>query len=161
MFELLEVYGIGETKFPDKWDFDIEAKLDGVQMRIDFTYSGDTVDGLSPAVAQWWAENPDAPVAPYVPPPEPAATDQSISKRQLVAALILGAGQTDPDSFIEAAIGAITDAVARALALNDWRNAPYFVRTHALFNDPDLLAAAGMSGAAIDGLWSLAVTLPR
>lgn len=102
-------------------------------------------------IAAWIDQFAEEPVDP---------TTRTITKRQLVAALIIGAGVTEPDAFIEGAIATIPDATGRALALNDWRNAPYYVRGHALFNDPDMLGAIGKSPAEIDQLWALAVTLP-
>lgn len=93
-----------------------------------------------------------------------AADDQSelpplerhLTKRQINAALIV-AGQTDPDGFIETAIASIGDATQRALALNDWRYAPYYERNHPLFNDPAMLTATSLSGQDIDDLWLVAL----
>lgn len=96
------------------------------------------------------------------PEPEPEPIDPlelSLSKRQVNAALIL-AGHTDPDAFIEAAIATIDDETQRALALNDWRFAPYFKRDHPLLNDADILAAAGFTPGDVDGLWIAAINLP-
>lgn len=99
-------------------------------------------------------------IQPWIEPEPPAAASQSITKRQTNAALILS-GITEPDAFIEGAIATIADPTAKALGLNDWRNAPYYVRSHPLFNDPAMLAAIGMGEQEIDGLWALALTLPK
>ncbi|MAN78375.1 MAG: hypothetical protein CML24_14605 [Rhizobiales bacterium] len=96
-------------------------------------------------------------------PVEPEPTDPltlSLSKRQVNAALIL-AGHTDPDAFIETAIATITDDTARALALNDWRFAPYYKREHPLLNDPDILTAAGFTPDDVDDLWAVAAQQDR
>lgn len=85
--------------------------------------------------------------------------ERHLTKRQVNAALIL-AGQVDPDAFVEAAIALIGDATQRALALNDWRYAPYYERNHPLFNDPAMLAATGLSEPDIDGLWLTALGTP-
>lgn len=57
-------------------------------------------------------------------------------------------------------MAAIPDPVARALALNDWANAPAYTRDHPLFNDPSMLAAAGMSSGQLDALWMLSKDTP-
>lgn len=44
---------------------------------------------------------------------------------------------------------------------NDWRFAPYFQRSHPLLNDEDVLAAADLTPEQVDGLWSVASTLPE
>tara|TARA_R100000365_G_C2747452_1_gene77376 strand:- start:3818 stop:4450 length:633 start_codon:yes stop_codon:yes gene_type:complete len=93
------------------------------------------------------------------PEADPDPLTLTLSKRQINAALIL-AGHTDPDAFIEAAIGTIEDATARALALNDWRHAPHYEREHPLFNNPAMLAATEMSTQEIDDLWTLATQQP-
>lgn len=99
-------------------------------------------------------------IADYAAPPEPGPLDQSLTKRQIIAAMIVGAGTLDPDAAITSAIEAITDPVARALALNDWRNAPHYVRSHPLFNDPDLMAAMNLTSSQIDALWTLGTQQP-
>lgn len=98
-------------------------------------------------------------ISPYV---EPVANplDQHLTKRQVIAAMILGAGVLDPDGAVTAAIGSITDPVAAALALNDWRNAPFYKRDHPLFNDADLMAAMSLTSEQIDGLWTLGTQQP-
>lgn len=93
-------------------------------------------------------------------PPEPVdPLTLTLTKRQVNAALIL-AGHTDPDAFVEGAIDTIADPTQKALALNDWRFAPYFQRSHPLLNDEDVLAAASLTPEQVDGLWAVASTLP-
>lgn len=125
-----------------------------VPITVDFL--GDPADqGLLP-------DNPPAPEEPEPEEPEPEPTDPLVlvlSKRQVNAALIL-AGHTNPDAFIETAIATIADETQRALALNDWRAAPYYKRDHPLLNDPDILAAAGFTPEDVDNLWLAAVELP-
>lgn len=92
--------------------------------------------------------------------PQPNPLDQTLTKRQVCAALIIGAQVEDPEAAITAAIKSIPDPVQRALALNDWRNAPYYARNHALFNEPALLRAMNIHPDTADQLWLLGVTLP-
>lgn len=100
-------------------------------------------------------------VKPEEPEPDPVdPLTLSLTKRQVNAALIL-AGHTDPDAFIEAAIATVEDETARALALNDWRLAPYYKRDHPLLNNADILAAAGFTPQDVDDLWAVAAQLDR
>jgi len=118
--------------------------------------------GLGPQVDAWMAAHPDFPIAAYVAPtPSTNPADYDLSKRQICAALILSGTTTDPDGYMTGIIGHITDSTARALALNDWNNAPFYVRDNPLFNDADLLAAAGLTSAQVDGIWMLAKGQPR
>ena len=99
-------------------------------------------------------------VVPEEPEPDPVdPLTLTLTKRQVNAALIL-AGHTDPDAFVEGAIDTIADPTQKALALNDWRFAPYFQRSHPLLNDEDVLAAASLTPEQVDGLWAVASTLP-
>lgn len=86
---------------------------------------------------------------------------QTLTKRQVNAALILGAGILSPDDFIRSILEAITDPTARALALNDWETAPYYLRTHPLFTDPAVLTAADMTPQQVDALWALGYQQPK
>ena len=97
---------------------------------------------------------------PTPPPPSTDPNDYTTSKRQICAALIM-TGTIDPDGFITGVINSIPDTTARAMALNDWHNAPYYKRDNPLFNDPSLLAAANMTAAQVDGIWMLAKDQPR
>lgn len=97
----------------------------------------------------------------FVDPPAPGPAAYDLSKRQICAALIISSTTTDPDGFMVGIIGHIVDATAKALALNDWQNAPVYLRDNPLFNDPDLLVAAGMTSDQVDALWMLAKDLPR
>jgi hypothetical protein len=47
-----------------------------------------------------------------------------------------------------------------ALALNDRLDAPSCERDNPLFNDPALLASAGLSVEQVDALWAAAGELP-
>lgn len=121
------------------------AKMSGKVVKV--------VDGLLDL--DWQAPEPD-------PAPEPEPVDPltlTLTKRQVNAALILS-GITDPDGFIETAVAAIEDDTQRALALNDWRHAPYYEREHPLFNNPAMLGATEMSDQEIDDLWILATQQP-
>jgi hypothetical protein len=100
-----------------------------------------------------------APPAPEEPPFDPLT--QTLTKRQVNAALILGANVLSPDAFVRTALDAIEDPVGKALALNDWETAPYFERGHPLFTNEQVLVAAGMSPAAIDALWALGWQQPK
>ena len=86
--------------------------------------------------------------------------NQTLTKRQVIAAMILGAGVLDPDAAVTSAIGSMADPVAAALALNDWRNAPYYKRDHDLFNDAGLMGAMNLTSEQIDALWALGTEKP-
>ena len=90
----------------------------------------------------------------------PKATDFTLTKRQICAALILSGLTTDPDAWMRGLMSHIPNATQRALALNDWLYAPVYVRTNPLFSDQELIGPAGLNAAAIDGLWLMAKDLP-
>lgn len=109
-----------------------------------------------PAIlARYMAEHPY--VAPAA-PPDPLTLPAT--RRQINAALITVGISTTPDAWMSELLTHIEDEKARALAVNDWAEAPSFVRSAPLFNNAGLLAAAGMTSAQVDALWALAVTLP-
>lgn len=85
---------------------------------------------------------------------------RSLSKRQINAALIL-AGIAEPDAFIENAAAAISDETQRALAVNDWRHAALFDRSHALFSDKAALQHMGKPSDEMDEIWLSAGKMPR
>lgn len=102
-----------------------------------------------------------APVAPPLPPSDEVdPLTRTLTKRQIVRAMIVGASISDPETFVETAIEAMTDPQAKALALADWRYAPYYIRTHDLFSNPQILTATGMTSQQIDGLWAVGVEQP-
>jgi len=103
--------------------------------------------------------DPDPPPAPE-PDPDPVPSDFPLTRRQIRAALILN-GILDPDAWMQGVMATIPDPVTRALALNDWANAPVYDRDNPLFNDPSLIAAAGMTPAQVDALWMAAKDLPE
>jgi hypothetical protein len=82
------------------------------------------------------------------------------TKRQINAALILSGVTTDPEAWMDGILANIPDPVTRALALNDRRNAPYYERANPLFNDPTLLALAGLTVEQVDAMWAAAGGLP-
>ena len=94
------------------------------------------------------------------PGPDPVPSDFPLTRRQIRAALILN-GVLDPDTWMQGVMASISDPVTRALALNDWANAPAYDRDNALFNDLSLIAAAGMTPAQVDALWMAAKDLPE
>lgn len=103
--------------------------------------------------------DPDPPPPPE-PGPERAPSDFSLTRRQIRAALILN-GVLDPDAWMRGVMATIPDPVTRALALNDWANAPAYERGNALFNDASLIAAAAMTSEQVDALWMAAKDLPE
>lgn len=88
-------------------------------------------------------------------------SDFQLTKRQVCAALILSGTTDDPDTFVRGVLATIPDAQAKALALNDWANAPFYTRDNALFADPSLLGAAGLTSDQIDQFWMLAKDQPQ
>lgn len=147
---MIEVHG-----YSDEQNSAITAVIDGVFSSI----PNDLANSHRQVIAEWEANGNTIP--PYSPPAPPRPIDLPLTKRQVIAAMILGASIMDPEGAVTAAIGAIADPVAQALALNDWRNAPYYARDHALFSDANLLAAMGLSSAGVDALWALAVQQPK
>jgi len=103
--------------------------------------------------------DPDPPPPPE-PDPERVPSDFSLTRRQIRAALILN-GILDPDAWMQGVMATIPDPVTRALALNDWANAPAYERGNPLFNEPKLIAAAGMTPEQVDALWMAAKDLPE
>ena len=103
--------------------------------------------------------DPDPPPAPE-PDPDPAPSDFPLTRRQIRTALILN-GVLDPDAWMQDVMATIPDPVTRALALNDWANAPVYDRDNPLFNDASLIAAAGMTPAQVDALWMAAKDMPE
>jgi hypothetical protein len=83
------------------------------------------------------------------------------SKRQINAALILSGLTTEPETWMDGILANIPDPVTRALALNDRRNAPYYERSNPLFNDPALLALAGLTVEQVDAMWAAAGGYPE
>lgn len=106
-------------------------------------------DGAVYHVVEWFKDVPD-----------PLPADYKLTKRQIKRALIISGTSLDPEAFVAAIIAKIPDATMRAVALADWQDAPYYDRSNALFNDPALLAAAGMTSQQIDALWMLAKDQP-
>jgi len=84
----------------------------------------------------------------------------SLTKRQVCAALINAGLTDDPNGFVLGVLATIPDAKAKALAINDWDNAPFYTRDNPLFADPSLLAAGGITTDQIDQFWRLGETLP-
>lgn len=103
-----------------------------------------------------------APEAPPLPPSDEIdPLTLPLTKRQITRALILGANIQDPDAVIETAISSISDPAERALAVSDWRHAPYYLRDHPLFASEELLTATGMTPQDVDGLWALGAAQPQ
>lgn len=90
-----------------------------------------------------------------------APPDLPRSKRQINAALILSGLTTEPETWMDGILANIPDPVTRALALNDRRNAPYYERSNPLFNDPALLALAGLTVEQVDAMWAAAGGYPE
>lgn len=91
--------------------------------------------------------------------PIPNPLEQSITKRQMLASLI-GAGIYNGEEVIDNAINNMQDSAKKAQALLDWKYAGNFVRSHDLFNDPDMLDLMGFTPESVDNLWAVAVNLP-
>lgn len=146
MINQLEIHGFTRNG-------SIDATIEGVRATVP---ADDFSNRHRLMIAEWEAAGNVIP--PYVEPVTPAPT---LTKRQIIAALILGAEILDPDTAILGAIGNITDPLEQALALNDWKNAPFYVRSHPLFNSPELLSTMGMTSEEVDVLWDMAKVLPQ
>lgn len=117
--------------------------------------------GLGPQVDAWMAAHPDFAIGAYVPPtPSTNPLDYILTKRQVCSALITAGVTDDPDGFVLGVLATIPDAQAKALAINDWKYAPSYHRDNALFNDPSLLGAAGVTTRQIDQFWLLGAQQP-
>lgn len=80
-----------------------------------------------------------------------------LTRRQVRAALAsAGLSRTAVPDAIET----IVDPLERDLALIDWEDAPYYMRSHPLFNNADLMAALGLNPATIDAMWVAGHALP-
>jgi|GEM_PF-6563017 len=110
--------------------------------------AGSTVERVAGVVTVVYTLE-DKPVASY-----------TLTKRQIGAALIGGGITLDPDSWMTALMANISDPTTRALAVNDWNNAPFYARDNELFSNEALLTAAGMTPEQIDALWLSAKDLP-
>ncbi|RVQ17752.1 hypothetical protein CN067_20930 [Sinorhizobium meliloti] len=117
------------------------------------------VFGLNPKIRDWLAENPDFPIAPYVPPPVPTpeearAAMPPITARQFRLGLVR-AGLTPAQ--VTAAIEAMPDGTEKETALIEWGYASSFERTHPLI--PLVGGVLGLSDEQIDALWPQALSL--
>lgn len=144
----MEVHGYTETGA-------IDATIDGQRGIV----PDDPTNRHRQMIAEWEAEGNTIPA--YAPPPEPSPLNQTLTKRQVVRAMIIGSGIDDPDAHIETAIDAMADPTQRSLARADWRYAPYYMRDHPLFSDTELLSSAGMTPQQVDALWALGVDQPQ
>lgn len=155
--KLIRVDTIAQTAVEGVLDLMITADIGRGDEQMPFAFVPSDVAGLSSEVAAWLRENPDLPRTPFQPP---AARWPTLTKRQIVRALIIGADAADPEAMVEAGIAAIEDPSARALALADWRHAPSYTRDHELFSDPVILAALSLTVGDIDELWALGAQQP-
>ena len=156
--QLINVLSATYTAIDGRLDLSIEADLGNGTETLPYTYAPGETHGLGPQVATWLAANPGLEPAPYVPPP---VVILPRSKRQINAALILSGLTTEPETWMDGILANIPDPVTRALALNDRRNAPYYERSNPLFNDPALLALAGLTVEQVDAMWAAAGGYPE
>lgn len=141
---LVDNRAVFDDTMPDNWP-DRAAWVADETAQIGWAYAGGVFTAPSPA----------APVAPSTNP-----DDYTLTKRQVCAALILAGVTDDPNGFVLNVLSTIADAQAKALAINDWNYAPYYTRTNALFNDPSLLGASGITAQQIDQFWLLGAQQP-
>lgn len=163
--KLLSVESAKKTSTPGMLELQITADLkDGTGAQLlPYGWSPDIHDpfGLYPQIDEWMAAHPDFPVTDYIAPvPSTNPTDYTLTKRQVCAALIIAKVTDDPDTFVLNILNAIPDAQAKALAINDWKYAHAYHRDNALFNDPTLLGASGITPAQIDQFWLLGAQQP-
>lgn len=158
---LYDIISAQQSAYPTVLDLIIDAEIRGVRDHYPFSYDPLDDDGLTPEIENFFFDHPDFPISPYVPPvPSTDPADYRLTKRQICAALIIGGVATDPDGWMLTLLDHIEDDTTRALAINDWKNAPYYDRSNALFSDAGLVAAAGMTSGQIDALWMTAKDLP-
>lgn len=143
------------------FELTVTADLGDGPQSVPYGWLAGDPNGLGPQVDAWMAAHPDFAVAAYVPPtPSTNPLDYVLTKRQVCSALIMAGVTDDPDGFVLGVLATIPDAQAKALAINDWKYAPSYHRDNALFNDPSLLGASGITAQQIDQFWLLGAQQP-
>lgn len=166
MMQLRSVDSATETSVGGVMELSITADLgdgNGTVSGIPYGWDQTVRDphGLYPQVDAWMAAHPDFAIGAYVPPtPSTNPLDYILTKRQVCSALIMAGVTDDPDGFVLGVLATIPDVQAKALAINDWKYAPSYHRDNALFNDPSLLGAAGITTQQIDQFWLLGAQQP-
>ena len=165
---------VGENEIaiwtPEEDDWVIHPDFRGQIWWVDWETPVQITELGNPEDLGYLAIKPDDPEPEPLPEPEPEPEipplEQTLSKRQVVRAIIIGtAGMPepilDPDTHITAALQAIPDPMERALAMEDWKYAPYFIREHEMFSNQEVLTAANFTPEMVDQLWMLGLTQPR
>lgn len=157
---LIEVHSIAHTEETGLYLANVTAELiDGIPEVMDSYIRASDPHGLSPMVIEWMAENPDFPVSPYVPPPEPTPEElrsrmPALTARQFRLGLV--AGGFNPTQ-VSQAIEAMPEGANKETAKIEWEYATTFNRTHPLI--ATVGAALGLNDAQIDAMWLTAVNL--
>lgn len=122
----------------------------------DYCSRPDDLFGINPAIRQWISDNPDFPIAPYVPPTaeEVRASMPALSARQLRLGL-LNAGISP--STVTATIASMPAGADRDKAQIEWEFATTFNRMHPLI--ATVGGALGLNETQIDAMWAASVSL--
>ncbi|WP_426238186.1 hypothetical protein [Pararhizobium sp. DWP1-1-3] len=132
----------------------IIVEFDGIESEVPYVTNPTDPYSLSPAIRQWFLDNPEFVIGPYVPPPEPTPEEL----RALMPALprltfrnrFKAAGMTT--AVINNAIAAIEDESEQEDMQIAWEDTQSFGRL-----DPFVIMVAtfaGKTSAQIDTIWT-------
>lgn len=115
--------------------------------------------GFNPAIREWLVDNPDFPITPYAPPPEPSDEEKRAQMPPLTARQFrLGLVEAGiSPSTVSVTIAAMLAGADRDKAQIEWEYATSFNRTHPLI--ATVGAALGLSDVQIDAMWLAAISL--
>lgn len=157
--ELHKVLSVSATEDDGSYIVSVDiTDIAGERYICDYAVTPTDNFGLAPAirdaVEQWISD--DKPVAPYMPPsPEEARSAMPpLTARQFRLALIGGGISA---AQVEAAIAAIEDEQARAVAQVEWEYATQILRTHPLVEQ--LAPVLGLTPEQVDTMWEGALDL--
>jgi len=160
--KLVEILKVSNTKEGNGvYSIDLVIQFDAVDVPVTekYLYRPEGVYGLSPKIRQWLEDNPDFPIDPYVPPPEPTieevrANMPTLTARQLRLGLV---GNGYSMSQVSAVIDAMPEGADKETARIEWEYATTFERTHPLI--ATVGAALSISEEQTDTMWTAAASL--
>lgn len=155
MMELHQIISVTATNETDVFIASVEiTDVNSERYVADYTSRPDDTFGLARAVRaavdQWITDG--KPIEPYVEPPAPPLPP--LTARQLRLGLV---SASILPSQVDAAITAIPDVTARAVAEIEWEYATQFERDHQLIEHVGV--ALGLTVEQIDAMWQAALEL--
>lgn len=150
------VHGITATAEPGVYIVNCNITDADGETDTDYCSRPDDPFGINPAIRQWISDNPDFPIAPYVPPSveEVRASMSALTARQFRLGMLEG-GITP--SNITNIIEAMPEGPEKETAKIEWEYATSFSRLHPLVIQ--LSAALGLTPEGVDTLWNNAINL--